>query len=60
MFVWLFYPASGANRLYVLKDSHDLKKPMGRPSKKVTTGAIEDEQPVTGEDQSLEKEAPQD
>jgi hypothetical protein len=50
MFVWLFYPTSGAHHLCVLRDSHDLKKPMGRPSKKVTTRATNDEQPVTSEE----------
>ena len=32
---------------------------MGRPNKKVTTGVTEDD-PPTVEDQSLEKDAPQD
>jgi hypothetical protein len=43
----------------VLEDSHKHAKLMGRPNKKVTTGVNEDD-PSTVEDQSLEKDALQD
>jgi hypothetical protein len=44
----------------VLEDSHDHKKPLGRPGRNVISGATEEDPPATGEDQSLEKDAPQD
>ena len=41
------------------ENEDDHAKLMGRPNKKVTTGVTEDD-PPTVEDQSLEKDAPQD
>ena len=43
----------------MLEDSHDHAKSMGRPNKKVITRITENDPPI-GEDQSLEKDAPQD
>jgi len=53
------YPTSSAHRLCVLEDSYHYAKLVGRPNKKVTTGVTEDDQ-LTIEDQSLQKDAFQD
>ena len=43
----------------MLEDSHDHATLMGRANKKVTTGVTKDD-PPTVEDQSLEKDTPED
>jgi len=43
----------------VLENSHDHAKLMDRPNKKVTTRVTKDDPPIV-EDQSLEKDVPQD
>ena len=57
--MWLFYPNLAPTILCVLEDPHDHKVLIRKPDRKVVNGASEDNPPIR-EDQSLEKDTPQD